>query len=160
MKDKIFGTVVKLETITNWNLPYETYSVRNFLIISQKPLEKESAYSFIENFITSPRKFQYPKPTGERTDEIQTLEIIKEEEWHRKENLGKLGCEIPITIFHETDETLFFSVGESKEFSSKILKELNIKKIKNDFEDFIGLMVIKKEIEITKKEIKTFFYPE
>jgi hypothetical protein len=148
MKDKIFGTVVKLETITNWNLPYEKYSVRKFLIISQKPLEKESAYSFIENFITSPRKFQYPKPTGERTDEIQTLEIIKEE-WHRKENLGKLGCEIPITIFHETDETLFFSVGESKEFSSKILKELNIK---NNFEDFIGLMVIKKEIEITKKK--------
>lgn len=160
MKDNIFGTVVKLETITNWNLPYETYSVREFLIISQKPLEKESAYSFIENFITSPRKFQYPKPTGEMTDEIQTLEIIKEEEWHRKENLGKLGCEIPITIFHGTDETLFFSVGESKEFSSKVLKKLNIKKIKNDFEDFIGLMIIKKEIEITKKEIKTFFYPE
>jgi hypothetical protein len=139
MEDNIFCTVVKLETITNWNLN-EKYEVRKFLIISQDPLEKENSYSFIEKFITSPRKFSYPKPTGEMTEKIQTLEIIEDSLW-REENLGKLGCEIPITIFHESDKTLFFSVDKPKEFSYELLKE--------KFEDFNGLMVIKKEIEIT-----------
>ena len=145
MEDNIFCTVVKLETITNWNLN-EKYEVRKFLIISQDPLEKENSYSFIEKFITSPRKFSYPKPTGEMTEKIQTLEIIEDSLW-REENLGKLGCEIPITIFHESDKTLFFSVDKPKieYLSPDEVSEL----LKEKFEDFNGLMVIKKEIEIT-----------
>jgi hypothetical protein len=144
MEDNIFCTVVKLETITDWNRN-EKNDVRKFLIISQKPLEKENSYSFIEKFITSPRKFSYPKPTGEMTEDIETLEIINDSFPWREENLGKLGCEIPMTIFQEEDKTLFFSVEHPSvlvwRFSSELLKE--------KFEDFNGLMVIKKEIEIT-----------
>ena len=144
MEKKIFGTIVKLETITNWNLN-EKHSVRKFLIISQEPLEKEKAYSFIEKFITSPRKFRYPKPTGEMSTMIQGLEIIKDVFPWRKENLGKLGCEIPITLFHELDETLFFSIEESKELSLNVLKSGILE---NKFDDFMGSSVINEEIEI------------
>jgi len=144
MEENIFCTVVKLETIIDWNRN-EKNDVRKFLIISQKPLEKENSYSFIEKFITSPRKFSYPKPTGEMTEDIETLEIINDSFPWREENLGKLGCEIPMTIFQETDKILFFSADKSKEFPSELLKA--------NFEDFNGLMVIKKEIEITDDAI-------